>query len=154
MTIFYNPKQNGTNKHENWTIVDMVNNMIFSSNVHSWIWGEVAHIVIYTLNWTFTCIVLNKKPFKIWMKEKPLIAHMRIFECDVYEHLPKTLRMELYERARKEFSWDATSQAMYIEFGLIINAKLKKVIMSCLMKKIEHVLNNEQDAWVFNHSFV
>jgi hypothetical protein len=70
------------------------------------------------------------------MKEKPLIAHMRIFECDVYEHLLKTLRMELYERARKEFSWDATSQVMYIEFGLIINAKFKKVIMSCLMKKI------------------
>jgi hypothetical protein len=56
------------------------------------------------------------------MKEKPLIAHMRIFECDVYKHLPKALRMELYERARKECSWDTTSQAMYIEFGLIINA--------------------------------
>jgi hypothetical protein len=70
------------------------------------------------------------------MKEKPLIAHMRIFECDVYEHLPKALRMELDERARKECSWDTTSQAMYIEFGLIINENLKRVIMSCLMKKI------------------
>lgn len=70
------------------------------------------------------------------MKEKPLIAHMRIFECNVYEHLPKALRMELDERARKECSWDITSQTMYIEFGLIINENLKRVIMSCLMKKI------------------
>jgi len=88
------------------------------------------------------------------MKEKPLIAHMRIFECDVYEHVAKALKMELDERARKECSWDTTSQAMYIEFGLIINAKLKRVITSCLMKKIKHVLHNEQDAWVLNHSFV
>ncbi len=109
MTISYNPKQNRTHKHENWTIVDMVENMIFSSNVHSWIWDEVAHIVIYTLNWTFTYIVPNKGPFKIWMKEKPLIAHMRNFLCDVYEHMPKALRMELDERARKECSWDTTS---------------------------------------------
>jgi hypothetical protein len=78
---------------------------------------------------------------------------MRIFECDVYEHLPKTLRMELDERAINKCSWDTTSQAMYIEFGLIINEKLKRVVMSCLMKKIQHVLNNEQDAWVLNHSF-
>lgn len=88
------------------------------------------------------------------MKEKPLIAHMRIIECDVYEHLPKSLRMELDERAIKKCSWDTTSQTMYIEFGLIINEKLNRVIMSCLMKNIKDVLNNEQDAWVLNHSFV
>jgi len=43
------------------------------------------------------------------MKEKPLIAHMRNFLCDVYEHMPKALRMELDERAKKECSWDTTS---------------------------------------------
>lgn len=70
----------------------------------------------YVLNRTRTRTLVGKTPFEAWHQVKPSVAHLRVFGCDAYVHVPKVLRKKLEPKSRKGFmmGYSETSKAYRI----------------------------------------
>jgi transposase InsO family protein len=87
-TTTHTPEQNGVSESENRTVLEMVRSMIFSSDVHPRFWAKASHTAIHILNRTLTRTLLGITPFEVWTGRKPFLAHVRIWGCDAYVHIP------------------------------------------------------------------
>ena len=48
-----------------------------------------------------TLALVNKTPHEVWFGKKPSIAHLIIFGCEVFMHVPKEKRRKLDNKAEK-----------------------------------------------------
>ena len=48
-----------------------------------------------------TSTLVDKNPCEVWSGKKPSIAHLRVFRCDAFMHVPKEKRSKLDNKAEK-----------------------------------------------------
>ena len=48
-----------------------------------------------------TLALVDKTPHEVWSSKKPSIAHLRVFGCDAFMHVPKEKRSKLDNKAEK-----------------------------------------------------
>lgn len=102
LLILIHPNKNGALERDNRIVMEAVESMLYSAQVHLRFWGEAVHTAVYTLNRsaseTSHAAIVN--PFEAWHKRRPS-AHMRIFGIDAYVHTPAQVRKKLNPKAKK-----------------------------------------------------
>jgi hypothetical protein len=58
-----------------------------------------VHTTIYTLNRCPTREILNLTTEEAWSGYKPSVAHMKVFGCTAYAHVPKEKRIKLDDKS-------------------------------------------------------
>jgi hypothetical protein len=94
-TNSYSPQQNGVAESKNKTIVEMARSMLKAKSLGNEFWDEAVHTSVYILNRCPTKEVLNLTSEEAWSGHKPSVAHMKVFGCIAYTHVPKEKRRKL-----------------------------------------------------------
>lgn len=100
-TDSYSPQQNGVAERKNRTIVEMARSMLKTKSLANEFCAEAVHTSIYTLNQCPTKALLNLTPKEAWPGYKPSAAHMKVFCCTTYAHVPKEKWKKLDDKSVK-----------------------------------------------------
>jgi hypothetical protein len=100
-THSYSPQQNGVVESKNRTIVEMARSMLKIKSLGNKFWAKAMHTTIYTLNICSTRAILNLTLEEAWSGYKPSVAHMKVFGCTAYAHVPKEKRRKLDDKSVK-----------------------------------------------------
>eukprot|EP00253_Pinus_taeda_P031401 PITA_31401 len=79
----------------------MVTSMVKAKHLPHEYWVEAVTCVVYILNRCPTKVVMNKIPEEAWSGQKETVAHMRVFSCVAYAHVPDQLRKKLDSKGEK-----------------------------------------------------
>jgi len=101
ITPSYTPEHNGVAERANRTIMDMVRCMLFDSGFGKEFWGFAALTAVHIINRLPSSAHENKTPFEIWFGSQPSIAHLRVFGCIAYRHIPSQTRRKLDPKGQK-----------------------------------------------------
>ena len=86
----YTPQENGIAKQMNQTIVEMVWTLLQDAGLLNTYWSFAVNHATYVINRTPTCTLKQLiTPFKAYTGNKLSIAHLRIFGCKGYVHIPQ-----------------------------------------------------------------
>src|SRR5713226_670529 len=88
----YNPQQNGIAKRKNRTIMEAARAMLHDQDLPMHLWVEVARTTVYVQNRTPHRLLENKTLEEVFYGKKPKVNHLRIFNYQVYIHIPKEKR--------------------------------------------------------------
>ena len=55
-------------------------------------WAEVVGTTCYVLNKSSISALVNKTPYETWAGKSPSFAHLKVFGCDAFVHIPKERR--------------------------------------------------------------
>ncbi|MBY3556030.1 DDE-type integrase/transposase/recombinase, partial [Modestobacter lapidis] len=100
-TIRYTPQQNGVAERLNRTLMDKARCMLSWAGLKSEFWAEAVATACYLKNRTPTSAVVDQTPFEVLHGRKPRMAHVRVFGCDAYMHVPKEKRTKLDLKSEK-----------------------------------------------------
>ena len=64
-------------------------------------WAVVVDTACYLKNISPTSTLVNKTPHEVWSGKNPSIAHLRVFGCDAFMHVPKDKRSKLDNKVEK-----------------------------------------------------
>ena len=81
--------------------MNMARSMLKEKHLPNEYWGEALACSIYILNRSPTKSVKNKVPQEAWSGRSCSVAHLRIFGCVAYAHVPKELRKKLDDKSEK-----------------------------------------------------
>jgi hypothetical protein len=73
----------------------MVHSMLAIKHLSNEYWDEVVAIAVYILNKFMTKSVKKKVPQETWTCMKHNVAHLKVFCCTPYTHVPNELRRNL-----------------------------------------------------------
>ncbi|KAG8493957.1 hypothetical protein CXB51_011293 [Gossypium anomalum] len=96
----YTLQQNGVSKRKNRSLMDMAKCLLFERNLPKTLWAEAVNTAVYLQNRLPTKALVHKTPFKAWFGFKPSIAHLRVFGCICYAHVPTVKRDKLAKKAQ------------------------------------------------------
>jgi Reverse transcriptase (RNA-dependent DNA polymerase)/gag-polypeptide of LTR copia-type/Integrase core domain/GAG-pre-integrase domain len=91
----YTPQHNGVAERANRTIVESARSMLHSANLPYTFWGDAVVTASYLRNRSPTRTLIGTTPYECWYGEKPSLAHLRVFGCKAYVHIPKEKRTKL-----------------------------------------------------------
>ena len=100
-TTRYTPQQNGIAERKNRTIMDMVRSMLKEKHLGKEYWGEAVRCAVYILNRSLTKSLSNQVPEEAWNGRKCSVAHLRIFGCVAFAHIPDKIRKKLDDHSEK-----------------------------------------------------
>ena len=100
-TVPKTPQQNGVAERMNRTLVETVCSMLTYAKLPHKYWGEALSTAVYLRNRSPTKAVTEMTPYEAWTTKKPSVAHLRVFSCDAYTHIPKDERGKLDPKAKK-----------------------------------------------------
>ena len=100
-TVPYSPQMNGSAERLNRTLFDKVRCMLRDADLPSSLWARAAQYASAVRN-VLPCAGKSKTPWELFNGTRPDVAHMRVFGCPAYVHVPKARRAnKLADRARK-----------------------------------------------------
>ena len=100
-TAPYTPVQNGVAERMNRTIQDRVVSMLHHANLSQGFWAEAVLTAVHVINLSPNTAIGLKVAQELWTGKTPHYAHLRVFGCEAYVHVPKTLRKKLDYKCRK-----------------------------------------------------
>jgi hypothetical protein len=96
ITNAYTPQENGVSEQMNRTIMEMARCLLHDSGLPRTFWGYTVLHSAHILNILPSCALNTQTtPEEILIGNKPSIAHLRIFGCTAYVHIPKEKRQKL-----------------------------------------------------------
>ena len=101
LTAPYTPNQNGVAECINRTIQEKVTSMLSMVGLTLGFWAEVAIIAVHLINCSPSAPLDNQIPEELWTGKTPNYAHLRVFGCEAYAHVPKELRQKLDPKSQK-----------------------------------------------------
>ena len=116
LIVPYNPQQNGVAKIKNRTICEVAKAMMCDHDLPSSLWAEATSTTVYIQNKSPRAILEDKTPEEAFPGEKLEVAHLRIFGCPMYIHVPKDKRMKMEPFGKKGtfVNYSETSKAYRI----------------------------------------
>nr|ADN34143.1 copia-type polyprotein [Cucumis melo subsp. melo] len=135
------PFTHGVVERKNRTILNMARSMLKSKKMPKEFWAQAVKCAMYLSNRSPTRSLWNKTPQKAWTGRKPSIAHLRVFGCMAYAHIPYQKRSKLDDKSEKcvFVGYDASSK----DYKLY-NPITKKTIVS------RDVVFDEEASWNWN----
>ena len=97
----YTPQQNGVAERANRTIVEMARSMLHAQNIGLELWAEAVSCAVYIRNRCPTTALDSMTPEEAWTGVKPCIAHLKVFGCYAYAHVPQEKRTKFDAKAIK-----------------------------------------------------
>jgi Reverse transcriptase (RNA-dependent DNA polymerase)/gag-polypeptide of LTR copia-type/GAG-pre-integrase domain len=95
-TNAYTPQENGVAERMNRTIVEMARTFLQDAGLPNTYWSFAVSHATYVINRTPTrTLKPSITPFEAYTGNKPSIAHLRIFGCKGYVHVPHEKRQKL-----------------------------------------------------------
>jgi transposase InsO family protein len=94
-TTRYTPQQNGVAERKNQTIMNMARSLLKEKSMSNLFWAEVVACLVYLLNRSSTTSLKMKVPQEGWSGTKRNVAHLRIFGCIAFTHIPSELRRKV-----------------------------------------------------------
>ena len=93
-TAPYTPQQNGLAERKNRTLTDMINSMIISANVPTYLWGEALLAACHIQN-RITSKKTHVSPYEVWNGRKPNLEYLRVWGCLSFyrSHDPKRSKL-------------------------------------------------------------
>ncbi|CAL8132132.1 unnamed protein product [Prunus armeniaca] len=101
LSMAYTPQQNGVVERKNRTVVEMAKAMLHEKGLPYYLWAEAVHTAVYLLNRCPTKALGDKTPFEAYSGRKPGLAHLKIFGCLCYVHIPSEVRQKLDAKSTK-----------------------------------------------------
>ena len=65
------------------------------------LWALAVNTTCYLKNKSPTSALVNRTPYEVWSGQKPSVAHLRVFGCEAFMHVPKEKRRKLDNKAEK-----------------------------------------------------
>jgi hypothetical protein len=100
-TVPHSPEQNGVAERKNRTLVESARSMLSHAGLPKKFWAEAVATAAYVGNRIPTSAMKNNTPYEAWYNRKPSLAHMRVFGCIAYAHVPDIQRRKLDKKAIK-----------------------------------------------------
>lgn len=97
----YTPEHNGVAERANRTVVESARSMLHGAGLGYSYWAEAVMTAVYLRNRSPSSALKNITPFQAWTGEKPSVAHLRVFGCKAYAHVPDERRTKLESKALK-----------------------------------------------------
>ena len=95
-TNAYTPQENGVAERMNRTIVEMARTFLQDADLPNTYWSFAVNHATYVINRTPTRTLKQPiTPFEAYTGNKPSVAHLRIFGCKGYVHVPHEKRQKL-----------------------------------------------------------
>jgi len=90
------PQKNGVAERLNRTLLEMIRTMIFDSKLPKSYWTFAVSYAQEILNRLPTRAVSeDKTPYELFLQKKPSVAHIRVFRCRAFVHIPDEKRSKL-----------------------------------------------------------
>ncbi|XP_016725652.1 uncharacterized protein [Gossypium hirsutum] len=102
LTNTYTLQKNGVSERKNKSLLDMARCLIFERNLPKTFWAEAVNTTVYLQNKLLTKALAQKTPFEAWFRFKPSLAHLRVFGCVCYAHVPVAKRDKLAKKAQPD----------------------------------------------------
>ena len=128
-TVPYNPQQNGIAKRKNRTLLDASRCMLQVAGLHNQFWEEAVATTCYLQNRSPHKVLGLNTPYAIWYGHKPHLAHLRVFGCIAYNHIPQEKRRKLDPHARKCI-FTGYGEASGVETYRLFDPHTKKFLFS------------------------
>ncbi|WP_139158356.1 DDE-type integrase/transposase/recombinase, partial [Enterobacter cloacae complex sp. GF14B] len=100
-TCRYTPQQNGVAERKNRHIAEVARALMNEKNMPHHFWAEAVNTAVYIMNRTPTAAVHDVTPEEKFTGTKPDLAHLKVFGCIAYVHVPDELRRKLDPKAEK-----------------------------------------------------
>ena len=100
-TCRYTPQQNGVAERKNRHIAEVARALMAERNLPHYYWAEAVATAVYIMNRTPTAAVHGMTPEEKFTGRKPNLAHLKVFGCIAYVHIPDELRSKLDPKAEK-----------------------------------------------------
>jgi len=98
------PQENGVAERLNRTVLEMVRTMMFDSKLPKAYWTFAVKYAQVILNRLPTKAVSeDRTPHELFLQKKPSVAHIRIFGCRAYVHVPDEKRSKLDPKSVEGF---------------------------------------------------
>ena len=149
----YSPEQNGVIERAMRTIGESMRTMMaaYSLNeTHPFLWSEAVSTACFLYNRVVNCRN-DKTPYEQIFGHKPNLAHLAIFGCPAFAHVPNQLRTKLeakavqgifvgYEGTSRNYRiYDPKEKCIINERNVSFNEKLPEVSMKVTSKLFEEV---------------
>jgi hypothetical protein len=100
-TTPYTPQQNGVVERMNRMLMDKERSMLNGAKLAQEFWEEVVETARYLVNMSPSSTIVEMTPNEVWYGKKPLVAHLKVFVCDAFVHVPKEKRNKLDKKVVK-----------------------------------------------------
>ena len=64
-------------------------------------WAKEVDTTCYGVNRSPTMAPVDKNPYEVWVGKNPSVAHLEVFGCDSFVHVPKEKRRKLDNKVEK-----------------------------------------------------
>lgn len=127
------PEQNGFIERQNRTVIESAKAMLHNRQLPLFLWADATHTAVYLKNRTASNVIGGCTPYELWFAKKPSVAHLRVFGCDAYVHIPKEQRTKweknafkgilvgYHEESKAYRVFDAESRRVFIRRDVIFN---------------------------------
>jgi len=100
-TTPYTREKNGVAERMNRMLIENARSMLSGVGLGHELWEEVVDTACYLVNRAPTSALVGKTPHEVLSGKKPSLAHLRVFGCDAFVHVPKEKRSELDNKVEK-----------------------------------------------------
>ena len=102
VTVPRTPEQNGAAERLNRTLVEAMRSMLIDApGLGKRFWAEAINTATYIKNRSPTVSLPGITPVEAWSGERPNLAHLRVFGCQAYVHIPSEDRGKLDSKSRR-----------------------------------------------------
>lgn len=108
-TMLGTPKQNSV-VERNYTLKDMIKNMIKGCNLPGYLWDKLLKIAIYILN-RVSSKALLKTPFELWIGRNISINYFHVQDCPI--------KVKIYNLSKNK-SKARTTHCYFIDYQIIL----------------------------------
>jgi len=117
-TTRYTPQRNGVVGRKNRTIMEMARCMLKEKHLSNEYWVEVVACSTYIMNRCPTKSVINMILEEAWSGIKHNVAHMRVFGCVAYAHVPNEWRKKWIPKEKDAYLWDIVKNQRHTSYTI------------------------------------
>ena len=85
----------------NRSLMEKARSMLSGAGLGHELWVVAVDTACYLKNRSPTSTLVDKTPYEVWSSQKPSVAHLRVFGCEAFMHVPKEKRRKLDNKAEK-----------------------------------------------------
>ena len=99
-TVPKTPQHNGVAERMNRTIGERIRCMLSHSRLPKSFWGEAMRTAVDLINLSPSVPLNGDVPDRVWTGKEVSYAHLRVFGCRAFVHIPKDERSKLDDKAK------------------------------------------------------
>ena len=117
----------------NRTIMERARSMRLHAGLPLTFWAEAISTIVYLINRSPSTVLDGNLPEEAWTSKKVNYSFLKVFGCEAFMHIDKSLRSKLESKSRKS-SLAMEKGILGIVYGILKIVKSLEVEMSFSMK--------------------